>query len=528
MQKKIAVFALAASLLALTACGSTNSSVASSVAPSVTSSATSSKETTSVTSASKETSVPTTSEPTTSEPTTSEPTTSEPTTSEPTTSEPTTSVAPSSSEAPKTGIQAITASGDYDIKAVITAVTTKGFVLDDGTGALYVYTVLDSAYKLGDFVAANVTVAPYFSIWEGTKVNSIAKAEGTAPAIADETVLTGAVAESWKNLGGAKDETTAPTATSNVIPLSLTATAKLDGTFVYFNVEGSDLKIEPSGLSADFTLYEGVEYALNFYFGGYNSSKTFASIYVYAATPNYVAPTGVTVSGSAEVSVGAKAQLAAVVAPTGANPLVTWASADEKIASVDAKGVVTGVAEGSVKITAASVADPTKIGEYSVTVKAAVATKSLVTYDLSKIPNAPTTKPYGALDAAGVLAIFKDATYVAAGANVITSVETATAAYQGSTSQGPSITGLKLGASSTAGVLAFTVSANVVEVKMVVRAWGSTKLASVSVNTAAAVALVAADATTARTLDFTITAGTSVTINTTKYCVITSLELIGE
>jgi hypothetical protein len=76
--------------------------------------------------------------------------------------------------------------------------------------------------------------------------------------------------------------------------------------------------------------------------------------------------------------------------------------------------------------------------------------------------------------------------------------------------------------------LAFTVSANVVEVKMVVRAWGSTKLASVSVNTAAAVALVAADATTARTLDFTITAGTSVTINTTKYCVITSLELIGE
>ena len=515
MQKKIAVFALAASLLALTACGSTNSSVASSVAPSVTSSATSSKETTSVTSASKETSVPTT----------SEPTTSEPTTSEPTTSEPTTSVAPSSSEAPKTGIQAITASGDYDIKAVITAVTTKGFVLDDGTGALYVYTVLDSAYKLGDFVAANVTVAPYFSIWEGTKVNSIAKAEGTAPAIADETVLTGAVAESWKNLGGAKDETTAPTATSNVIPLSLTATAKLDGTFVYFNVEGSDLKIEPSGLSADFTLYEGVEYALNFYFGGYNSSKTFASIYVYAATPNYVAPTGVTVSGSAEVSVGAKAQLAAVVAPSGSNPLVTWASADEKIASVDAKGVVTGVAVGSVKITAASVADPTKIGEYSVTVKAAVPSSSLAKFDFSKIPSVATSATVsGAYDDTTFLALFTGNDYKASGTNPITAVKTA-AAYGATVTDGPKKQGIKLGSSKLVGSVVFTSSVSLSKVSVSFFGWNDKNLSTITLGTASKT-LVAADLGTEQTISLE-NAGTSFTLSSTKRIVVTAMEFFG-
>lgn len=514
MQKKIAVFALAASLLALTACGNTNSSVVSSVVPSVTSSESSAATT------SKGTSATTTSAGTTS-------TTSAGTTSAGTTS--TTSIPSSTSEAPKTGIQTITASGDYDIKAVITAVTTKGFVLDDGTGSLYVYVALDSAYKLGDFVAANVTVAPYFSIWEGTKVNSIAKADGTAPAIADETVMTAALAEQWKAAAGSKTEETAPFATSSNVPLTLTAKAQMDGTYPFFNVEGSDLKIEPSGLSSEFSIYSGVEYALNFYFGGYNSSKSFASIYVYAATPNYAAPTGVTVSGSAEVEVGASTQLAAAVAPVGANPLVTWASADEKIAKVDATGLVSGVAVGTVKITAASVADSTKIGEYSVTVKAAVPTSSLTKYDFSKIPDASTETAatgWGVFDATSMLAAFKNTTYIASGANVVASVETATKVQEANTTQGPKIQGLKLGTGTVAGVLAFTTTSDVAHLKMSVRAWSSTKFATITVNAGTAQTLVAADATVDRALDFTFTAGKTITINFSMYAIITSLELL--
>jgi uncharacterized protein YjdB len=510
MKKKFVLLTLAASVLALGACGGTPAASSSSQA----------------TSSNQPSSSQGTSEKTTTESTTSADTTSEGTTSEGTTSEGTSQGTSESSEVAKNGISAITAKGDYDVKAIVAAVTSKGYVLDDTTGAIYVYTALPEGIVLGDYVSANITVAPYFSIWEATAVNSITKLTEEKPGLKEPTIPTAAMVEAWKSLGGAKDETTAPTATKDVVPLTLTATAQADGTYTFFQVEGSDLKLEPS--SATMSFYTGVSYELYFYFGGYNSSKSFASIYVSVATPKYVAPTGVTVTGTAEVAVNSKVQLAAAVAPTGANPEVTWKSADEKIATVDATGVVAGVAAGSVKITATSVADPTKSGEFSITVKAAVATKSLVTFDLSKLANAPSTSPYGALDAAGMLAIFKDTTYVSAGTNVVTSVETATAAYQANNTQGPKITGLKLGASSTAGVLAFTASTNVVEVKMVVTAWGSTKLASVSVNDAAAVALVAADATTARTLDFTIAAGTSVTIKTTKYCVITSLELIGE
>jgi hypothetical protein len=408
---------------------------------------------------------------------------------------------------------------------VITAVTTKGFVLDDGTGALYVYTALDSAYKLGDYVAVNVTVAPYFSIWEGTAVNSIAKAEGTAPAIADETVLTGTVAESWKNLGGTKGETTAPTATSSVIPLSLTAKAQMDGTFVYFNAEGSDLKLEPSGLSADFTLYQGVEYSLNFYFGGYNSSKSYASIYVYGATPNYVAPTGVTVSGSAEVAVGAKTQLAAVVAPTGSNPLVSWASADEKIATVDAKGVVTGVAEGSVKITAASVADPTKIGEYSVTVKAATPSSSLAAFDFSKIPSAATSASVsGALDDTTFLALFTGSDYKTSGTNPVSAVKT-TAVYAANAADGPKKQGIKFGSSKLAGSVVFTASSTLSKVTVTFFGWNAKNLSTVTLGTASKT-LTEADLTAAQTLTLE-NAGTSFTLSSTKRIIVTAMEFFG-
>ena len=52
-----------------------------------------------------------------------------------------------------------------------------------------------------------------------------------------------------------------------------------------------------------------------------------------------------------QVEVGATATLVATVAPEGA-ATVAWSSEDAAVASVDAKGVVTGVAEGQTIITA--------------------------------------------------------------------------------------------------------------------------------------------------------------------------------
>lgn len=69
----------------------------------------------------------------------------------------------------------------------------------------------------------------------------------------------------------------------------------------------------------------------------------------------------VTVSpGTATIDIGNTTNLVAVVAPMLASQSVTWSSATPATATVSPLGVVTGVAAGTVTITATSVADPTK------------------------------------------------------------------------------------------------------------------------------------------------------------------------
>ena len=58
---------------------------------------------------------------------------------------------------------------------------------------------------------------------------------------------------------------------------------------------------------------------------------------------------------------------------------VKWTSASPSIATVDGKGVVTAVAPGEVKITAASKADPTKKAERTVTVSGITLNKTSLT-----------------------------------------------------------------------------------------------------------------------------------------------------
>lgn len=64
-------------------------------------------------------------------------------------------------------------------------------------------------------------------------------------------------------------------------------------------------------------------------------------------------PTKVTVSAAAKtLEAGTTLKLTAVVSPATASQKVTWVSSNEKVATVSADGVVTGVKKGSVKITA--------------------------------------------------------------------------------------------------------------------------------------------------------------------------------
>ena len=67
---------------------------------------------------------------------------------------------------------------------------------------------------------------------------------------------------------------------------------------------------------------------------------------------------------------GTTGKLTAEVSPFGIKPdTVTWSSSDEKIATVDAYGIVTAVEKGEAVITATSVKDPTKSASCTVTVQ---------------------------------------------------------------------------------------------------------------------------------------------------------------
>jgi hypothetical protein len=115
-----------------------------------------------------------------------------------------------------------------------------------------------------------------------------------------------------------------------------------------------------------------------------------------AITLNYVAlktalPTAVTVVPADAVlaqalPVGQTTTLTAQFTPVyTTNKAVTWSSANEGIATVDATGVVTGVAAGPVKITATSTAVPSITGDYTVTVAASTVAVTGVELALSTL-----------------------------------------------------------------------------------------------------------------------------------------------
>ncbi|MBO5641060.1 MAG: Ig-like domain-containing protein [Prevotella sp.] len=77
----------------------------------------------------------------------------------------------------------------------------------------------------------------------------------------------------------------------------------------------------------------------------------------------------ITISGISTVGVNRTTQLTANVLPSSTtNKTVTWSSADNTIATVNASGIVTGVADGEVEITATATDGSGVTGTYTVTV----------------------------------------------------------------------------------------------------------------------------------------------------------------
>lgn len=79
-------------------------------------------------------------------------------------------------------------------------------------------------------------------------------------------------------------------------------------------------------------------------------------------------PQGLTITGATQVSYGQNVILQAQAYPVGASSAVTWTSSNESVATVDNGGRVTGIATGTVVITAASVLSPSIKSTHQITV----------------------------------------------------------------------------------------------------------------------------------------------------------------
>lgn len=115
--------------------------------------------------------------------------------------------------------------------------------------------------------------------------------------------------------------------------------------------------------------YNGEGLYWNYYFHVWRvlGMSPFANA-MFFETDGSAAVTAVTVSGGGVVPIGGSKQLSVTVTATGfARRSVTWSSSDTTKVTVDARGIVTRLASGSVTITATSDEDPSVTGTASIT-----------------------------------------------------------------------------------------------------------------------------------------------------------------
>ena len=143
--------------------------------------------------------------------------------------------------------------------------------------------------------------------------------------------------------------TEAVTAFSNIVVNNLNIGPNLANVTVTHSHTGSD-PVPMTALASADTNAEGYYYD---YVTGILTIKSMTYSDFIVSYTKKIDVSSVTISGDATVEAGSTLALAATVLPANASYKdVAWTSSDETVATVDANGVVTGVAVGSVTITA--------------------------------------------------------------------------------------------------------------------------------------------------------------------------------
>lgn len=270
----------------------------------------------------------------------------------------------------KTTIGSITAAQNgVTLNGIIVAKdNSNGFIIDDGTGAMYVYSsknILGSKYTIGSYVAVTGDVFSYYkqcfemgNFDAGTKTQhadlKIGDGVGAKPTLKAPVALTSEITSTWK-------QETNPILPKDTGPYTFTAKANVKGSTVNFNIEGETVAIGAYHYSSDFKFVNGVTYEITAYSAGYTThGGTSLLMLIAGAEGQYDPITSVTVSAASDSTfVGGKLQLSSSVAPATANPKVVWSTSDETIATIDENGLLTALKTGTVTVTATSASNDT-------------------------------------------------------------------------------------------------------------------------------------------------------------------------
>lgn len=277
--------------------------------------------------------------------------------------------------------------GTVAVSGVVGHKGAKGWTLDDGKASAYVYGALADDIKVGDHVTVTGECVGYYGLYE-LKNCTVNKAASNFEnlTLATPVEITAAEAKAaWDVLSTAAsaDATWKPTNSKRYKITGLTAedvdeyagwtlSGLTDAKLVsYYYVPGNNV----TAASQSTQLYAGCKYDVSFYIGGTNSKKNI-NMNIFDVTAHYDAVTSVTVTGDADVKVGAEVSLTASVLPASADQGLTWTTSDASIATVN-NGKVKGVAAGNVTITATSTADNSKKAEFAMTVSEVTSFKEI-------------------------------------------------------------------------------------------------------------------------------------------------------
>ncbi len=230
----------------------------------------------------------------------------------------------------------------------ITALTTRSFVVDDGTGAVLVFTkTAPEGYAIGDVVSVAGVVTEYHNNLQFPDNSVIKKTEGTIEntTIASPTAITAA----------SYDEM-AETLTA-LKPVSFWGTIFKEGDYLAVKVEdGSTHLIEPTDIPDSISLVVGTAYNITGYLAPYYEKYSYNGLFVTSATVKPIPVTSITVGsagGATSMGLNETLQMSVTIAPEKAtNKGVTWSVDKEDVATIDENGLLTSKTAGTVVVTA--------------------------------------------------------------------------------------------------------------------------------------------------------------------------------